>query len=90
MCGSREVAERLKIIIILKRANTAPPAKSHWRSNIKCWLGYFVILEGIRNSIAFDSFSFVIFREGIGVAPITQLRMCVIKIVTFKGGRLMW
>ena len=25
----------------------------------------------------------------IGVAPITQLRMCVIKIVTFKGGHLM-
>ena len=26
----------------------------------------------------------------IGVAPITQLRTCVIKIVTFKGGHLMW
>ena len=26
----------------------------------------------------------------IGVAPITQLRMCVIKIVTLKGGHLMW
>ena len=25
-----------------------------------------------------------------GIAPITQLRTCVIKIVTFKGGRLMW
>ena len=24
----------------------------------------------------------------IGVAPITQLRKCVIKIVTFKGGHL--
>ena len=24
----------------------------------------------------------------IGVAPITQLRMCIIKIVTFKGGHL--
>ena len=26
----------------------------------------------------------------IGVAPITQLRTRVIKIVTFKGGHLMW
>ena len=26
----------------------------------------------------------------IGVAPITQLRTCVIKIVTFKGDHLMW
>ena len=26
----------------------------------------------------------------IGVAPITQLRSCVIKIVTFKGGHPMW
>ena len=26
----------------------------------------------------------------IGVATITQLRTCVIKIVTFKGGHLMW
>ena len=26
----------------------------------------------------------------IGVAPITQLRTCVIKVVTFKGGHLMW
>ena len=26
----------------------------------------------------------------IGVAPITQLRTCVIKMVTFKGGHLMW
>ena len=26
----------------------------------------------------------------IGVAPITQVRTCVIKIVTFKGGHPMW
>ena len=26
----------------------------------------------------------------IGVAPITHIRMCVIKIATFKGGHLMW
>ena len=26
----------------------------------------------------------------IGVAPITHLRTCVMKIVTFKGGHLMW
>ena len=28
--------------------------------------------------------------KSIGVAPITQLRMCVIKIVTFKRGHLIW
>ena len=27
--------------------------------------------------------------KAIGVAPIMQLRTCVIKIVTFKGGHLM-
>ena len=30
-----------------------------------------------------------LYLPGIGVAPITQLHMCVIKIVTFKGGHLM-
>ena len=29
-------------------------------------------------------------RQQIGVAPISQLRRCVIKIVTIKGGHLMW
>ena len=33
---------------------------------------------------------FIIFFSHIGVAPITHLRTCVIKIVTFKGGHLMW
>ena len=28
--------------------------------------------------------------KSIGVAPITQLRTCIIKIVTLKGGHLMW
>ena len=28
--------------------------------------------------------------DSIGIAPLTQLRTCVIKIVTFKGGHLMW
>ena len=30
------------------------------------------------------------FRTFIGVAPIMQLRTCVIQIVTFKGGHLRW
>ena len=30
------------------------------------------------------------FVHCIGVAPIMQLRTCVKKIVTFKGGHLMW
>ena len=29
-------------------------------------------------------------QETIGLANITQLHMCLIKIVTFKGGHLMW
>ena len=28
--------------------------------------------------------------DSIGIVPITQLYTCVIKIVTFKGGQLMW
>ena len=28
--------------------------------------------------------------RSIGVAPITQLRTCLIKIVTLQGGHLMW
>ena len=37
----------------------------------------------------FESIIVVIVLPSIGVAPITHLRMCVIKIVTFKGGHLM-
>ena len=29
-------------------------------------------------------------RKSNGVAPITQLRKCVIKMITIKGGHLMW
>ena len=29
-------------------------------------------------------------RKSIGVAPITQLRTCVIKMITIEGGHLMW
>ena len=29
-------------------------------------------------------------KNDIGVAPFMQLRTCVIKIVTFKGGHPMW
>ena len=37
-----------------------------------------------------DQLWFVMEVSCIGVAPITQLCMCIIKIVTFKGGHLMW
>ena len=33
---------------------------------------------------------FTILKIAIGEAPITQLRTCVINIVTFKGGHLIW
>ena len=34
--------------------------------------------------------SFTIEAVAIGVAPITQLRMCVIKLITLKGAHLLW
>ena len=37
-----------------------------------------------------DAFILVAIIKIIGVAPITLLRMCVLKIVTLKGGHLMW
>ena len=37
-----------------------------------------------------DLFLQGIFIKCIGVAPITQLRTCDIKIVRLKGGHLMW
>ena len=36
------------------------------------------------------TYPLLIFCQYTGVALITQLRTCVIKIVIFKGGHLMW
>ena len=53
------------------------------------------ILEGFMRNISVQLFRIWASGSGdvqiyIGVAPITQLSMCVIKIVTFKAGHLMW
>ena len=32
----------------------------------------------------------IVIYKNIGIVPITQLRTCVIKVVAFKGGHLMW
>ena len=42
-----------------------------------------------RSNVLRRSIEFLTFRA-IGVAPITQLSMRVIKIVAFKGGHLVW
>ena len=54
-----------------KRAIIGPPAKRHlngvwlagrWWLNIECWLGSFVVLQGIKTSIAKQPYIFVIFQ----------------------------
>ena len=56
-----------------KRAIIGPPAKRHLNCvslacrcwpNIECWLGSFVIFQGIRTSIAKKPHIFVIFQRG--------------------------
>ena len=45
-------------------------------------------LSHIQDIVIIEAVSMV--SNIIGVAPITRLRMCVIKIVLIKGGHLMW
>ena len=52
---------------IVKRAITCPPAKRHLRfagGPMVGWLGSFMVLQGIRTSIAKEPYSFVIFQWG--------------------------
>ena len=55
-----------------------PPKAGHYqpfkwrvagRPNIKCWLGIFVIFQGIRISIAKKPYKFEIFQGGGGSGP---------------------
>ena len=57
---------------LCKWAIIHPPAKCHlngvclvcrWCPNIECWLGSFVIFQGVRTSIAKKPYNFVIFQE---------------------------
>ena len=61
-----------------KRDIIGPPAKRHlngvslagrWWPSIECWPGSFVILRGIRTSIAKKPFIFVIFSGGPDPSP---------------------
>ena len=62
-----------------KRVNIGPPAKRHlngvllacrWWPNIECWLGSFVIFQGIRTSIAKKPYILRFFRRwGSGHCP---------------------
>ena len=81
-----------------KRAIIDPPAKRHltlvgrWWPNIECWLGSFVVLQGIRTSIAKKPYIFVIFQGG-GVripAPPLLIRTCYSLALwkKFQGGVL--
>ena len=67
----------------------------HWGLN--CLLKH--LFTGIQNEKGLKSQTFVInlfmliitlYANIICEAPITQTRMCIIKIVTFKGGQLIW
>ena len=58
-----------------KQANIGQPAKRHlngvllagrWWPNIECWLVSFEIFQGIRTSIAYKTYIFVIFLGGGG------------------------
>ena len=62
-----------------KLAIIGPPAKRHckgvslagrWVPNIECWLGSFVIFQGIRTNIAKKLNIFVIFQGGGSGPPV--------------------
>ena len=61
-----------------KRVTIGSPGKCHlngvslasrWCPNIECWLGSFVIFQGMRTSIAQKPYIFVIFQGGGGSGP---------------------
>ena len=72
--GSRKFCQKgSNSDIFLKRAIIGWPKKHHltgvllagrWWPNIKCWLGSFVIFQGIRTSIVKKPYIFVIFQGG--------------------------
>ena len=67
-----------KIQIALKAGHHRPASETpldgvslagRWWPNIKCWLGSFVIFQGVRTSIARKPYIFVIFQGGGGSGP---------------------
>ena len=61
MLGSRKIFQRVSKFFL----NGVSPA-GRWWPNIECWLGSFVIFQGIRTSIAKKPYIFVIFQWGGG------------------------
>ena len=61
MLGSRKIFQRVSKFFL----NGVSPAGPWW-PNIECWLGSFVIFQGIRTSIAKKPYIFVIFQGGGG------------------------
>ena len=58
---------------------SGPSSAGQWNANIECWLGSFVVLQGIRASIAKKPYIFVIF-QGEGQEPLSPLwiRTCIV------------
>ena len=48
------------------------------------------LLMDVKNQIKQTNKTKILMDSSIGVAPITQLRTYLMKIVTFNGGHLMW
>ena len=77
LCLSRATVttQRIPVSTHIKLDHYRPTTETQFECRFACVL--MVVRDGMLAGI-------------IGVAPITQLRTCVIKIETFKGGHLMW
>ena len=74
-----------RIHIALKASHHLPPGKRHLNGislagrswpNIECWLGSFVIFQGVRTSIAKKLYIFVIFQGEGGSDPCPLPGIC--------------
>ena len=72
--SNRDLIRGKKIQIALKTGYHRSASERHlnsvslagqWWPNIECWLGSFVVFQGIRTSIAKKPYVFVIFRRGV-------------------------
>ena len=58
-----------------------------WRPNIECWLGSYVIFQGIRTGIAKKYISFVLLRKlwVRALCPLLWTRTCLIQVPYSRG-----
>ena len=77
----------------LNLAIIGPPAKRHLNGvslagqcwpNIECWLGSFVLGQGIRTSIAKKPFIFAIFQGGGSGPPVPPLDMHIFMLIKMR------